>query len=156
MLPVSTSAEACCQGQILQTQVHGKVGVLVEPKVSVAKDSMPHRIHCPTAFNMQKPSKGGIPLLHMRYIPSPKGGKGGGTCGAKGLNGKELPLLHAGSLPTLHDGHRLAGMDLVGPDAVAVQIPDGLHLRCGGTVIAVGLWRLAVQEQNDYDQGQCS
>mmetsp|Transcript_112515 Transcript_112515/g.195396 ORF Transcript_112515/g.195396 Transcript_112515/m.195396 type:complete len:294 (+) Transcript_112515:360-1241(+) len=49
----------------------------------------------------------------------------------EGLDGKQLPLLHLCIIPVLHDGDRLACMDQVRPNGVAVQIPhafDGVHL----------------------------
>mmetsp|Transcript_5035 Transcript_5035/g.7834 ORF Transcript_5035/g.7834 Transcript_5035/m.7834 type:complete len:274 (-) Transcript_5035:73-894(-) len=47
--------------------------------------------------------------------------------GPEGLDGEHLPLLHLGLVCVAHDGHALAGVDLVGPDGVAVQVADGLH-----------------------------
>jgi len=55
------------------------------------------------------------------------------TRAAKGLDGVELALLHLGGLPTLHDGHALAGVDLVRRDAVPTQVPTALHLQLSTT-----------------------
>lgn len=44
------------------------------------------------------------------------------TCGAKGFNGEELALFHAGGLAALHNGHALARVDAIRPYAVPVQV----------------------------------
>lgn len=69
-------------------------------------------------------------MRRQRHLPAPS------RCcplpsPAKRLYGVELALLHACCLAALHYGHTLAGVDLVGPNGVAVQVADGLHLRTG-------------------------
>jgi len=57
------------------------------------------------------------------------------TCAAKGLNGKELPLLHSHPLlPALHYGHALATMYLVRIDGVPIQIAYTLDLHATYTL----------------------
>ena len=48
--------------------------------------------------------------------------------GPEGLDGVELVLLHEGGLATLNDRDRLAGMNLIRRNRVAIQVPDRLHL----------------------------
>jgi hypothetical protein len=45
---------------------------------------------------------------------------------SESFDGEELALLHFGCIPPFYDGHRFAGMDLVRPNAVSIQIPDAL------------------------------
>lgn len=49
------------------------------------------------------------------------------------LNGEKLPLLHAGGVAALDDGDVLTRVDLVGADAVAVEVAHALD-RVGGAV----------------------
>jgi hypothetical protein len=50
------------------------------------------------------------------------------SSGSKGLNGIKFPFLHPGGFPTLYNWHRLASMDLIRCDGVAVEVPHTLHL----------------------------
>mmetsp|Transcript_2576 Transcript_2576/g.10224 ORF Transcript_2576/g.10224 Transcript_2576/m.10224 type:complete len:508 (+) Transcript_2576:1079-2602(+) len=45
---------------------------------------------------------------------------------AEGLDGEKLPCLHAGGVAVGHDGHGLAGVDLVRRDGVAIEVLNGL------------------------------
>jgi len=48
---------------------------------------------------------------------------------AKRLDGKEFSFLHARRFSTLHNRHRLSGVDAIRRDGMTVEVPNALHLR---------------------------
>jgi hypothetical protein len=88
-------------------------------------------------------SEGGVSAsLGLTFTLNPVSrGFGGAGRGARGLRRRtraaerlyreELSLLHLGRLAAANDGHRLAGVDAVGPDGVAVEVADRLDLGGG-------------------------
>lgn len=118
----------------------------VEPKVSMAKNSPSSiLVASPPCMGQQRSTASeavGSRQLHAAHHPSPSSKLHDQASTAMTTmfppRPRSQPQPSKGPQPwtRLDDGHRLAGVDAVGADGVAVQVADALHLRqgCGPTV----------------------